>query len=72
MPIKFEYYTKSGMLYRVMEFSGFTYIAGRIRPTVMVMEAMDQQGTFSKAVIEDMEIRDDISESMFTQAALTR
>ncbi len=72
MPIRFEYYTKSGLLYRVMEFSGFKYIAGRIRPTIMVMEAMDQQGTFSKAVIEDMEIRDDLADSMFTQTALTR
>ncbi len=71
-PVRFEYFTKSGMLYRVMEFSGFKFIAGLVRPTVMVMEAMDQQGTFSKAVIEDMEIRDDLADSMFTQSALTR
>jgi outer membrane lipoprotein-sorting protein len=72
LPVRFEYYTKSGMLYRVMEFSGFKFIAGRTRPTVMVMEAMDQQGTYSKAVMEELEIRDDLSDSMFTQNALTR
>lgn len=72
LPVRFEYYTKSGMLYRVMDFSGFKYIAGRTRPTVMLMEAMDQQGTYSRIDMEELEIREDLSDSMFTQSALTR
>ena len=72
LPVYFEYYTKSGMLYRKLVFSGFKNIAGRIRPTVMVMEAMDQQGTFSTITIEQLEARSDLSDSMFTQNALTR
>jgi outer membrane lipoprotein-sorting protein len=72
LPVRFEYYTKSGMLYRVMEFSGFKNIAGRTRPTVMVMEAMDQQGTYSRLDMEELEIRDDLSDNMFTQNSLTR
>lgn len=72
LPLKFQYYAKSGMLFKEMELSGFKQLAGRLRPTIINMKSFEQKDTISTVTIEKLEIRDNLSDSMFTQEALKR
>jgi outer membrane lipoprotein-sorting protein len=72
IPLKMDYYAKSGLLFRQMELSGIKEIAGAVRPTIMKMVSLEEQDTFSIAVTEELEERNDLPDSMFTQSALTR
>lgn len=72
MPVQMEYYAKSGLLFKRMTMLDFGELAGRVRPTRMRMESLEQEDAYSEVVIEEMEIREDLPDRMFTQAALTR
>lgn len=72
MPVQMEYYAKSGLLFKRMTMLDFGELAGRLRPTRMRMESLEQEDAYSEVIIEEMEIREDLADRMFTQAALTR
>lgn len=72
IPLKIEYYAKSGLLFKHMALSDIKQLAGRERPTRFRMESLEQKGAFSTMIIETMELRDEIPARMFSQHALTR
>lgn len=72
MPLKMEYYAKSGLLFKRMSLSEIEELAGRLRPTLMRMDSLEQEGFYSTVKIEEMEAREDIPDRYFSQANLTR
>ncbi len=72
LPLKFDYYAKSGLLYRKMVLSHYKEMAGRLRATEMQMVSLDQTGTTSTLVINSMKTRHDIPDELFNLNALTR
>jgi outer membrane lipoprotein-sorting protein len=72
MPVQMEYFAKSGLLFKRMTMLDIRELAGRLRPTRMRMESLEQEDAYSTVTIEEMEIREDLSDRMFSQAALTR
>ena len=72
MPVQMEYYAKSGLLFKRMTMLDISELAGRLRPTRMRMESLEQEDAYSTVTIREMEIREDLSDRMFSQPALTR
>lgn len=72
MPVRMEYFAKSGLLFKRMVMLDFDELAGRLRPTRMRMESLEQEDAYSTVLISEMEIREDLPDRMFSQAALTR
>ena len=72
LPLKFDYYSKSGLLYRKMVLSRYQEMAGRLRATEMQMVSLDQTGTTSTLIIHSMKIRHDIPIELFNLNSLTR
>jgi hypothetical protein len=72
LPLRIEYYTKSGMLFKSMTLGNLKMLAGRIRPSTIAMESYEQAGTVSTISIEEMKQADNLRDGDFTQAALTR
>lgn len=72
MPVQMEYYAKSGLLFKRMTMLDIEELAGRERPTRMRMKSLEQEDAYSTVTIEEMEIREDLPDRMFSQAALTR
>jgi outer membrane lipoprotein-sorting protein len=67
-----EYYAKSGLLFKRQLFTGIRDMAGRERPTVIHMVSLDQPNRESVLTIEQMELKPDLPDSMFSLSALTR
>ncbi len=72
IPVKMEYYVRSGILEKRMVLSGLKFIAGRVRPTVMEMESLITKGHKSTIVTIVLETRNNLPDRMFTQSELTR
>jgi outer membrane lipoprotein-sorting protein len=72
MPVQMEYFAKSGLLFKRMTLLDIGQLAGRERPRKMRMESLEQEDAYSTVTIQEMEIREDLSDRMFSQAALTR
>lgn len=72
LPLRFEYYAKSGLLFRTMLLSQYKMMAGRLRATCMEMTSVDKSNTKSTLIIESMRERSDISDSLFNLSTLTR
>jgi outer membrane lipoprotein-sorting protein len=72
IPLKIEYYAKSGFLFKQMLLFEIKQIAGRRRPTKIQMKSMEQKEAMSEVIIEQLEIRNNLSDSLFTQQSLTR
>jgi outer membrane lipoprotein-sorting protein len=72
MPLKVEYYSKAGLLFKEMTLSGLKMLAGRLRPSVVTMRSFERKETISTFTIEELEERNDFPDSMFTQSGLTR
>jgi outer membrane lipoprotein-sorting protein len=71
-PLRFDYYAKSGMLFKSMLLKDYRQMAGKLRPGVMHMDSFELDGAWSEVIIESMEALDDIPDSRFTTASLTR
>ncbi len=71
-PLRFDYYAKSGLLFKRMILKDFDQIAGDLRPRVMRMDSFEIEGAFSEVIIEKMEALDDLPDSRFTTQALLR
>ena len=72
LPIKFDYYAKSGLLFRQMVLSEYKVLAGRLRATKMEMTSLDKKGTKTVLHIEEMEIRNNIPDSLYNLTNLTK
>jgi outer membrane lipoprotein-sorting protein len=72
LPLRMDYYARSGLLFKQMTLSVFKHTAGRLRPTKITMKSFELEDTVSTVLFEDMAIRNDLPDSMFTQASLTR
>lgn len=72
VPLKIEYYARSGMLFRIMDLAGIKQMGGRRRPSRMRVESMDEKGKYTIMEIEELEIKDLLADSMFTKSYLER
>ena len=60
LPLRVEYYAKSGLLLKTMELSDYALTAGRLRPRRMVMTAADGTGERSTVLIGDLREKTDL------------
>lgn len=72
LPLKVEYFAKSGLPLKTMELAGYADVAGRLRPTRLTMTAADGTGERSSVVISELRERGDLPDAMFNQAWLLR
>jgi outer membrane lipoprotein-sorting protein len=72
LPLRVDFYARSGALFKRMTLSAVRPMAGRQRPTKITMESLEEEGVVSTVTFEDMIVRDDLPDGMFTEAALTR
>jgi outer membrane lipoprotein-sorting protein len=70
-PLKAEFYALSGRLLKTARYEDFRDMAGRIRPTRLVMEDALKKGEVSVLTYENMGVRD-LPERMFTREYLRR
>ena len=71
MPLKFDYYAKSGLLFRQMVLSEFKPMAGRIRATKLDMTSLDKKGTKTVLHIDAMEEKT-VPDSLYNLTNLTK
>ena len=72
LPLKFDYYAKSGLLFRQMVLSEYKQMAGRIRATRLEMTSLDKKGTKTILHIDRMDLRDDIPDTLYNLTNLTK
>ena len=72
MPLRFDYYSRSGLLFNRMTLEDMGQLAGAERPRLMRMESLEEEGAVTIVRIESMEARDDMPARMFNQQELTR
>jgi hypothetical protein len=72
IPLRIDYYSKSGLAFKRMYLSEFGQLAGAYRPRVMRMESLEERGAVTTVRIESLEARDDLPSRLFNQAELTR
>ena len=70
-PLKAEFYALSGRLLKTARYEEFKDMAGRVRPTRLVLEDALREGEVSVLTYETMKIRD-LPERMFTREYLRR
>ncbi len=72
VPVKIEYYTLSGKLFKTMKLFNLKKIAGIIRPANYIMENVLQKETFTEVEILGITEKKDLKNSIFTQGYLTK
>ncbi|MBN2735682.1 MAG: outer membrane lipoprotein-sorting protein [Spirochaetales bacterium] len=72
LPIRIQYFTKSGLLFKELEFFEFKTLAGRKRASRLVMNSKETEGSRSVVKILEMEEKNDIPDSYFTEAYLKK
>jgi hypothetical protein len=70
-PLKAEFYAVSGRLLKTSRYEAFEELAGRLRPTRLVIEDAVKEGEYSVLEYSTMEIKD-LPERMFTRQYLKR
>jgi outer membrane lipoprotein-sorting protein len=71
MPLRMEYYAKSGLLFKRMDLSAIRDFGKISRPSVMRMESLEKKGTFTTLRMEDIQARE-VPLSVFNKNYLTR
>ena len=71
-PLRFDYYAKSGLLFKSMVLKDYRQLAGKMRPAVMRMDSFELEGSWSEVRIDSLESLTDLPDSRFTTSALTR
>ncbi|HUX36931.1 MAG TPA: outer membrane lipoprotein-sorting protein [Rectinemataceae bacterium] len=71
MPLRMEYYAKSGLLFKKMTLSKIRDFGGFVRPSVMTMESLDKAGTVTTLTMEALE-KKNVPISVFNKNYLTR
>ncbi|WP_319561039.1 outer membrane lipoprotein-sorting protein [Marispirochaeta sp.] len=59
-------------MFKSMLLKEYRQMAGELRPAVMHMESYELEGAYSEVIINSLEALDDIPDSRFTTASLTR
>ncbi|HUX11660.1 MAG TPA: outer membrane lipoprotein-sorting protein [Spirochaetia bacterium] len=72
MMLQAEYYAKSGLLFKRAVFTRIRELAGKKRPTLLLMTSMDQTNKESELSIDSLQADPNLSDAIFTLAALTR
>lgn len=72
LPIKIEYYAKSGLLFKKMHFSDFRMLAGKIRSAYFKMDSLEIDGYYSTVKITKLDALDTVEDWRFNESALTR
>ncbi len=70
-PLKAEFYAVSGRLLKTSRYEEFRELAGRVRPTRLVIEDAVKAGEYSVLEYSAMEVKD-LPEKMFTRQYLKR
>jgi outer membrane lipoprotein-sorting protein len=71
VPLKMDYYAKSGLLFKTMRLQEVRHLAGRLRPTLMIMESRTEPGSQTVVSISEMELRNN-PPGLFSQGNLVR
>lgn len=71
LPIKWELFTLSGNLIRVINFSEPKQLAGKLRPSVLTVQDMIAKGNETKVIMNSMEKRN-VNEGLFSPQSLVR
>ncbi len=71
MPLRMEYYAKSGLLFKKMELSGIRDFGSFVRPSVLRMESTEKKGTITTMTMQSIEKRE-VPLSVFSKVYLTR
>jgi outer membrane lipoprotein-sorting protein len=71
MPLRMEYYAKSGLLFKRMDLSKIRSFAAITRPSVMRMESLEKKGTITTLTMEALEAKD-VPLAVFNKNYLTR
>jgi hypothetical protein len=71
LPLKFDYYAKSGLLFRQMVLSEYKVLAGRLRATHLEMTSLEKKGTKTVLHIDSMDEKP-LSDSLFNLTNLTK
>lgn len=72
IPLRIDYYSRSGLLFKRMTLSDIQPLAGARRPTVMEMASLEEEGAVTTVVIQSLEARDNLPTRLFSQQELTR
>lgn len=72
IPLRFDYYSRSGLLFKRMFLSDIERLAGADRPRTMRMESLEEEGAVTTVRIEALEATDDLPPRIFNQQELTR
>ncbi len=72
IPLRLEYFVRSGMKVKVMDLFNIQNIAGRRRPLRMEMRSLEEEGKVSVVRISELEAVNDFPARIFTQQYLTR
>jgi len=72
MILKAEYFAKSGLPFKTVEFTNIRRLAGKERPSVLRMLSMDQKDRVSIMTIHDLVEDPAMADAIFTLSALTR
>lgn len=72
IPLLLEYYARSGLQFKRMSLDQLDHLGGRLRPRLMRMHSLEQEGFYSEIEIYELEQRDDLPDRLFSQANLTR
>lgn len=70
IPLKMEYYSKSGYAFRRMVFTNVKALAGRQRPAVFTMYSLERENTFTRLEFIKMEKRPGLADRMFTKEGM--
>lgn len=71
-PLRFDYYSRSGLPFKRMILDEFERLAGARRPRIMEMTSLEEEGAVTTVRIESLEARDTLPARMFNQQELTR
>ncbi|MFH2113391.1 MAG: outer membrane lipoprotein-sorting protein [Spirochaetota bacterium] len=71
VPLKMDYYAKSGLLFKTMWLQQVRQLAGRSRPTLMIMESRTEPGSQTMVTIVEMDLRSN-PPGLFSQGNLVR
>ena len=66
-----DYYAKSGLLFKTMMLQEVRHLAGRSRPTLMIMESRTEPGSQTMVTIAEMDLRNN-PPGLFSQGNLVR
>ncbi len=71
MPLRMEYYARSGLLFKTMELSRIKSFGPITRPSVMRMESLEKKGTVTTLTMEAIEAKA-VPATVFNKNYLTR